>query len=72
LTGDPAHGNQVVQVNGQGQVVYNDKLYQICEFLKPDSNEKVIMVYKIISFKNKTNTFQSWYIIFIMLFIIDG
>jgi len=43
LTGDPSQ-TQVVHVNANGQVVHNDKIYQICEFLKPENQEKVIMV----------------------------
>ncbi|CAG7833397.1 unnamed protein product [Allacma fusca] len=43
LTGDPSQ-TQVVTVNANGQVVHNDKIYQICEFLKPDNQEKVIMM----------------------------
>ncbi|CAL8088750.1 unnamed protein product [Orchesella dallaii] len=46
LTGDPSQ-SQLVAVNANGQVVHNDKIYQICEYTKPDSNEKVIMMAEV-------------------------
>ncbi|XP_021964399.1 DNA-binding protein P3A2 isoform X2 [Folsomia candida] len=43
LTGDPTQ-TQVVHVNANGQ---GDKIYQICEFLKPENHEKVIMMAEV-------------------------